>query len=188
MPRQSREHLYRSLSAAVLYPGPGYREKLAECRGLVEAALPEAAPPLARFIEATADLTGEQFEELYTHVFDHNPAHALEIGWHLFGEDYHRGALLVRLRQELARHGIAESKELPDHLSHVLELLGRMEPGEAREFAGACVVPALGKLLEGLRRGDSPYTDLLESIAAVVEHGCENAFEEISDGSGAEVP
>jgi len=188
MPHDTRENLYRSLSAILRYPGPDYRKELGECRGLLDEVLPEAAVRLARFTEATADLTDEQFEELYTQTFDHNPTHALEIGWHLFGEDYHRGALLVRLRQELARHGIAESKELPDHLSHVLELLGRMEPGEAEEFAGACVVPALAKLLEGLRRGDSPYTDLLESIAAVVEHGCENAFEEISDGSGAEVP
>ena len=62
-----------------------------------------------------------------------------------------------------------------------------MTPVAAHEFAGACVVPALDKLLEGLRRGDSPYVDLLEGVAAVIAHSYENALEETDDGSCARV-
>jgi nitrate reductase molybdenum cofactor assembly chaperone len=187
MADSTREDLYRALAATLLYPGPDYRTQLDACRQLADAAVPEAARRLDTFAAATADLSDVQFEELYTRTFDHNPTHAMEIGWHLFGEDYHRGALLVRLRQELAQHGIPESNELPDHLTHVLLLLARMAPAAAHEFAGACVVPALDKLLEGLRRGDSPYVDLLEGVAAVIAHSCENALEETKDGSCARV-
>ena len=38
----------------------------------------------------------EQIQELYTRTFDINPVCTLEIGWHIFGEDYARGALLVK--------------------------------------------------------------------------------------------
>jgi len=40
-------------------------------------------------------------------TFDINPACALEVGWHLFGEDYMRGQFLVRMREELSKYEIA---------------------------------------------------------------------------------
>ncbi len=40
-------------------------------------------------------------EEVYTRTFDGSDRRALEIGWHLHGENYARGALLVRLRKLL---------------------------------------------------------------------------------------
>lgn len=173
-----RERVYRSLGDLLFYPKAGYRWRLAECRQLLAGAVPQAVRCLERFEEETGELSNDQFEELYVRCFDHSPAHALEIGWHLFGEDYHRGALLVRLRQELRRHRIAESAELPDHLAHVLVLLGRMESAEAEGFAQACVVPALRKLLDGLEKSGSPYLNLLAAVSAVLDDSCQSGFEE----------
>ncbi len=127
------------------------------------------ARSLDRFSQAIQHLTDEDIDELYTRTFDLNPRCALEIGWHLFGEDYHRGALLVRLRRELARHGIAETAELPDHLTHVLMLLDRMAEDEAAEFAGACVVPAVDRMLQGLEGRDNPYEIILRLAALLLK-------------------
>ncbi len=182
-----RERIYRSIGALLHYPEAGYRWRLAECRQLLAGAVPQAVKCLERFEEETAELNNEQFEELYVQCFDHSPTHALEIGWHLFGEDYHRGALLVRLRQELRRHGLAESTELPDHLTHVLTLLGRMESEEAQSFAQACVAPAMGRLLEGLKKSGSPYLSLLEAVSAVLDDSCQSGFEEIHHERPADV-
>ncbi|MFV1963908.1 MAG: nitrate reductase molybdenum cofactor assembly chaperone [Pirellulaceae bacterium] len=181
-----REELYTALAASLNYPQSGWLQELEACRELVTRAVPGAADHLLPLWEAVRDKTDVELEECFTQTFDHNPTHALEIGWHLFGEDYHRGALLVRLRQELRRHKIEESLELPDHLSHVLVLLGRMQSEEALQFSQACVVPAVKKLVEGLERNKSPYAGLLQCIAAVVDHSCKYAFEEISDGSRIE--
>ena len=74
-------------------------------------------------------------QELYVQTFEFNPACTLELGWHLFGENYERGEFLVRMRDLLRRHGIAESTELPDHLTHVLALVGRLDHEEAAELA-----------------------------------------------------
>ena len=54
----------------------------------------------------------EDLQELYTRTFDWNPDTSLEIGWHLYGENYERGEFLVEVRAPAAapRHrGIAKA-------------------------------------------------------------------------------
>ncbi len=131
-------------------------------------ATSQAAAHLADFDAATRNAGLADLEELYARTFDFNPQCALEIGWHLFGADSNRGALLVRLRQELARHGIPESCELPDHLTHVLPLVDRMSPDEATRFTRACVMPAVEKMLAGLEGKQNPYESVLRCLAVML--------------------
>ena len=106
-------------------------------------------------------------QELYVQTFEFNPACALEIGWHLFGENYERGEFLVRMREQLRRYWIAESTELPDHLTHLLTLISRMEVSEAAELAGQFLLPALGKIREVLK--DNPYLAVIAAVEAKLE-------------------
>lgn len=124
---------------------------------------------VSRFAEETTDMTVGDLEELYTRTFDINPITSLEIGWHLYGEAYERGAFLVKMRGLLRRHGIQESAELPDHLTHALRLLGRLEDAEADAFAQQCVLPALHKMLDGFSGHPSPYGNILQAIATSLE-------------------
>jgi nitrate reductase assembly molybdenum cofactor insertion protein NarJ len=91
----------------------------------------------------------------------------MEIGWHLFGENYERGEFLVRMREQLRRYGIEESSELPDHLTHLLVLIGRMEHEEAAELAGQFLLPALSKIRDGLK--DNSYGSLIADVQARLE-------------------
>jgi nitrate reductase assembly molybdenum cofactor insertion protein NarJ len=106
-------------------------------------------------------------QELYVQTFEFNPACTLEIGWHLFGENYERGEFLVRMRGLLRRHGFAESTELPDHLTHLLALINRLNHDEAAELAGLFILPALGKIKEALK--DNPYGPLINAIEEKLE-------------------
>jgi nitrate reductase delta subunit len=106
-------------------------------------------------------------QELYVQSFEFNPACTLEIGWHLFGENYERGEFLVRMREQLRRFGIAESTELPDHLTYLLALIPRMDRGEAAELVGQSVLPALGKIREALK--ENPYAVLIAGITEALE-------------------
>ena len=106
-------------------------------------------------------------QEQYVQAFEFNPACTLEIGWHLFGENYERGEFMVRMREQLRRHGIAESTELPDHLTHLLPLIARMPYGEAAELAGQYLLPALGRIKEGLK--DHAYGPVITGIEAKLE-------------------
>jgi len=106
-------------------------------------------------------------QELYVQTFEFNPACTLEIGWHLFGENYERGEFLVRIREQLRRHGIPESTELPDHLTHLLALIDRLEHDEAEELAGQVLIPALAKIQKALE--GKPYEDLIDAIKTRLE-------------------
>ncbi len=106
----------------------------------------ELAELLAYPREGRWGLSAEALQELYVQAFEFNPAATLEVGWHLFGENYERGEFLVRMRGELRRHGISESSELPDHLTHLLPLVARMDRDEAARLAGESLLPALAKI------------------------------------------
>jgi nitrate reductase molybdenum cofactor assembly chaperone len=106
-------------------------------------------------------------QEIYVRTFEFNPACTLEIGWHLFGENYERGEFLVRMRQQLRRHGIAESIELPDHLTHLLPLIACLEHDEAAQLAGEFILPALAKIRSAIE--DNPYASVISGIAEKLE-------------------
>ena len=80
--------------------------------------------PFARFVESSAL---EKLQEEYVATFDFNPAVALYLGHHLFGDNQKKGAYLIRLKQEFGRHGFTPSgNELPDHLPLVLGFLAHL--------------------------------------------------------------
>lgn len=133
------------------YPDQSY---LARCR---DAGLDEFAARIAL-------LTTAEVQEQFIATFDWNPATALEIGWHLYGEQYARGEFLAEVREKLRRLGIPESVELPDHLTHILRLVGRMERTEAEEFTREYVAPAVAKLISALDPKDTPFSLLMQAI------------------------
>jgi nitrate reductase delta subunit len=103
-------------------------------------------------------------EELYTHTFDINPVCSLEVGWHLFGEDYSRGAFLVRMRERMRQVGVEETSELPDHLPQVLAVLGRVPDDEGKSLSCEFVLPAVNKMLAGLGEKKNEYRAVLEAV------------------------
>jgi nitrate reductase delta subunit len=112
--------------------------------------------PFVAFVQ-TATISDQQ--EAYTRTFDFNPASSLEVGWHLYGEDYARGDFLVKCRDLLATYGIPESTtELPDHLVYLLQVLAAMPPDVAQAFGSQYVARAVDKLVPGLdsKRRDIP--------------------------------
>lgn len=152
---------YIALANVLSYPGEDYRACIAAA---LLAAPPERQPALDQFGRALEGKTILELQERFTLTFDLNPVCSLELGWHLFGENYDRGLLLVKMRALLRQHGIAETGELPDHLSHALRLLARMEEGAGRDFAVAIVLPALGKMLDAFRDKHDPYEKVLVAL------------------------
>jgi nitrate reductase molybdenum cofactor assembly chaperone len=181
---KAHEGFYAAIAGLLAYPDGAFCRRLARCRELLGRGDPQAAAHLADFDAATRNSALADLEELYARTFDFNPQCALEIGWHLFGADSNRGALLVRLRDELARHGIQESWELPDHLTHVLPLVDHMSPDEAARFARACVLPAVEKMLTGLEGKQNPYESVLRCLVVMLraEFGSEVCGPDASPG------
>ena len=161
--------LWDRMAALLHYPDGSYLETARQCHRAVGVTDPDVAALLARFLDGMEELSTEARQELFTATFDLNPSCALEVGWHLFGENYERGAFLVKMRQQLTRFDLPESGELPDHLTHVLAVLGRMPAEEADEFAGVCLLPALDKMRANLAGKSNPLEGVLDAIALLVE-------------------
>jgi len=142
---------YDRLAQLFTYPGETY---LDQCRDVGLHDVAEKLSPLG--------VSGIQ--ELFTSTFDWNPSTSLDLSWHLYGEQYARGEFLVRVRQLLRDHGVTENAELPDHLTHILPLLGRMEPGAAIEFTRDHAAPALAKLVAALEQSGSAFGPIVRAI------------------------
>ena len=149
---------YDAFAGLLTYPLVDYPQRIEAGLRLAPA---ECREGLGQFSKLVRDLATDQVQELFTRTFDLNPVCSLELGWHLFGENYERGLLLVRMREELRRYRLVESSELPDHLTHVLLLVAQMEHERASDFVAACVLPALGKMLQAIRGSDNPFEYVL---------------------------
>jgi len=150
------------------YPRGDYGDHLELCRTGLPLGDVEGDALVGSFVRQIQNLPLEKLQELYTHTFELNPVCALEVGWQLYGEEYARGEFLVAMRKQLRRHCLPEFRELPDHLSHVLSLLDRMEPEEAQNLTEAFLLPALNKMLTGFPDQNNPYRNVLLAIAKLL--------------------
>lgn len=153
-----------SFAGLLTYPGGNLARLRAEWAPTVGLRWPELAEELQPLVDALGARDEGELEELFTRTFDGNAERALELGWHLHGENYARGVLLVRLRALLRAHALDEGSELPDHVSNVLRLLGRVDGVTARALTDNVLAPALDKLLAGFGEDDNPYRPALAGL------------------------
>lgn len=159
-----------SLSRLLSYPDQHTPQTAELLYVLLMDELPEAASEAGAFGSFVEQHASYEVEEAFTRTFDVNPACALEVGWHLFGEEYARGMFLVRMREELRKYELPESAELPDHICHVLAVVAAMPPDEATRFVRACVQPAVEKMNAALEGKETPYADVVSCLALVLRH------------------
>ncbi|MDD5302670.1 MAG: molecular chaperone TorD family protein [Elusimicrobia bacterium] len=157
------------LVALLRYPSSGAAPSAREACAALAADFPAAAAALEPFAAFVADCAPTKLEEVFAELFDFNPACAPEIGWHLYGEDYNRGAFLVRMRRLMRELEIPEDTELPDHLSHVLEVYARLPGPQALELAEKKLLPALAKMRPAA--AENPYDAVLAAVEIVVKGG-----------------
>lgn len=135
-------------------------------RFLRERGIESPLAPFARFVESS---TLAKLQEEYVATFDFNPAVALYLGHHLFGDNRKKGAYLIRLKQEFGRQEFTPSgRELPDHLPLVLGFLACLarnaEDGLRRSFISELVLPGVDRLVAGFSaRKDSPWMPVVEA-------------------------
>ncbi len=125
--------------------------------------------PLSPFAEFVASSTLAALQEDYVATFDFNPAVALYLGHHLYGDNQKKGLYLIGLKQEFRRSGFTPSgNELPDHLPLVFQFLAHLaqhEEGEMRQaFISDSVLPGIEGLVAGFAgRHSSPWKSLVEA-------------------------
>ena len=130
------------------------------------ADFPEA---FAKFRTIVEQLSLADLQELYIRTFDLNPVCALEIGYHLFGENYKRGQFLASLRETEAPFELGQEHQLPDYLPVLLRLLSKLVDEELRaSLIGECLIPAIEKMVASFKDGENPYRYLLAAVQTVL--------------------
>ncbi len=163
--------VHDAVAALLEYPREDHAALLREQAATIAAGAPDAATHVERYAAEAASQDLTEREELFVRTFDVNAERALEVGWQVFGEQYARGVFLAKLRGMLAEHGVAETTELPDHLTQVLRLLGRVPQEDAHFLIARAVRPAVRRIRADLG-DDHAYAAVLDAVAAVVAlHG-----------------
>lgn len=158
------------------YPADGYAADLTSFAVRCRALACDAAPAVEEFARRASGTSVGSLQELFTQSFDLTPACALEVGWHLYGEDYERGAFLVRMRHQLRAHGIEEGVELPDHLASLVALVAAA-PDQTRALVADALVPAVGRMLAGLEKTASPFHPVMEALHGLLAAEAASAVE-----------
>ena len=143
----SYEH-YVQLAGLFTYPDAHFVGNVLEIQTLLDEKCVEAADQLRVFTELAAQTSLVDLEELYTRSFDVQAITTLDLGYVLFGDDYKRGELLVKLNAEHNEAGVDCGTELSDHLTNILRLLNAMQKPELREeLVEKIIAPALYKII-----------------------------------------
>lgn len=171
----SAQQLHDAWAGLLAYPDERGSGFVARSLYLLDSGGVAGADRLEPFRQFLASHEVCEREELFARTFDGSDTRALEVGWHLHGENYARGALMVRLRQLLAELDLFETGELPDHIGVVLGLVGRLDDDRGGALARSLLLPALAKLLEGFEDTTNPYGSVLTGMRGFLadHHGGE---------------
>src|SRR6266508_3255906 len=153
---------YETFADLLEYPDDRWAARVESAR-----AISGDCAALCDFIADVAPLPLSDLQELYTRTFDLNPVCALEIGYHLFGENYKRGEFLAHLRETEAPFDLGQEHQLPDYLPVLLRLLTKLEDDGLRtSLISECLIPGIEKMLAALKDSDNPYKYLLDRVRA----------------------
>jgi nitrate reductase delta subunit len=158
------------------YPADGYAADLQSFAALCRTLACPSAAAVEHFSNRAASTTVGAMQELFTQSFDLTPDCALDVGWHLYGEEYERGAFLVRMRDQLRAHGIDEGGELPDNLASLLALVV-VAPDDTRALVRDALLPAVSKMLAGLEKTASPFHPVIDALRGLLASQAEAAAE-----------
>ena len=130
-----------------------------------------AADALAKFAAEVEPLDPGAAQSTYTHTFDLAPSCSPYLGAHLFDEESRdRARLMVGLRMTYRRAGIdLDDRELPDHISLVLDCAPSFEEEEWCDLGRLILVPALKKMEEILRPTTNPWRHLFGAARRLAE-------------------
>jgi nitrate reductase assembly molybdenum cofactor insertion protein NarJ len=143
----NREH-YKTIAGLFAYPDAGYKKGTEDVREMISQNYPQTLLNYDRFYEHIQNNSDFEIEELFGLTFHIQAICFLDLGYVLFAEDFKRGDFLVHMKREQAKINHDCKEELPDNLTHVLQLIAKSEDEQfIDELVARMVIPALKIML-----------------------------------------
>jgi len=161
--------IYTLLATLLDYPEPELLDAIKEIDQELEA-FPEAVQgALQPLLALLSEHPLIELQENYVATFDRNPAHSLHLFEHVHGESRDRGQAMVDLLDEYRRLGLEmATNELPDHVPLFLEVLGNIDPAQARALLDEAI-HVLAALGDRLARDESPYEGVFTVLRSLTD-------------------
>jgi nitrate reductase molybdenum cofactor assembly chaperone NarJ/NarW len=151
------------LSYLLRYPEDGL-EQAPGAIAAVDAGKLRSA--LERFADGLPDR--RTLQAAYVETFDLRRRVTLHLTYYEHGDTRRRGAALLRLKRLYREAGLEfEADELPDHLAVMLAFAALAPEGYGAALL-AEHLPQIELLRAGLREADSPYSHVLDAVAAAL--------------------
>ena len=178
---KDEENLFDALAGILEYPSEDWILRFEKCKDLTLSEDRFASEYFSDFCLDINDISTLKLQELYTRTFDLNPVCALEIGYHLFGEDYKRGEFLARLRETQNPYDLGQEHQLPDYLPVILRLLVQTVDDELKaELIGVCLIPALDRMNTAFeKKQQNPFRKIIRFLTETLKDIARNSLSEI---------
>jgi nitrate reductase molybdenum cofactor assembly chaperone NarJ/NarW len=161
--------IYTLLSTLLDYPEPELLHAMQEIDQELTAFPETAQAALQPLLALLKGHTLIELQENYVATFDRNPAHSLHLFEHVHGESRDRGQAMVDLLDEYRRLGLEmATNELPDHVPLFLEVLGQVDPAQARALLDEAI-HVLAALGDRLARDKSPYAAIFTVLRSMTD-------------------
>lgn len=159
---------YQAVALLLGYPDEQLFANLPVIGNAVDELPDGTAKPVRNFIDHLTATGTAAAQREYVATFDQRSRCCLYLTWWTHGDTRERGKALVQFKEVYRDHGLTPpDKELPDHLSVVLEFAatGDLDAGRAILSEHR---PAIELLRSSLAGRSSPYVQLLDVVVATL--------------------
>ena len=162
---QQHQELCRDFALLLSYPGDHVKEQAVACAARMTGISPEAATSLQSFLDFIETNDFSRIEEVFTGTFDLQSLCHPYVGYQLCGESQQRTMFMIKLQELYQQYDFVSGNELPDHLAEVLRFVGSISDQDCRqEIIRDGILPALGKITQGIESDNHPYVALLNAL------------------------
>ncbi len=161
------KELVRAIAAQCLvYPEQEFIDRNSEYLDMAQVLVPKLGVPLTTFLNNAVQIPLNELQQHYVEIFDMRRKCSLFLTSWTHGDTRNRGMALVYFIEIYKRYGLVLSaKELPDHLSVVLEFAALENPVEGDLLLGEHQAPIL-LIRDALLKSGSIYSAVLDAVVA----------------------
>ena len=156
-------------------PKPSLFHRVNECVSVLSSFHRQAAGLMIQFRAFLDQASLGRMKETYADTFDLHAGCPPFVGYHLFGEENHRGLFLSGLQEQYQIYHFSAPDQVPDHLGMMLRFLAQAGDDEeaTEEMTFLYILPALKKMLKGLAGRTTPYKEVLQALWLALREGQE---------------